>query len=168
MVVDALERIMALDVQMVVLGTGEWHFEEAFRAAQQQYPGRFSAQLMYSGSLSNVIYAGADIFLMPSVSEPCGLSQMIAMRFGTVPVVRETGGLRDSVPPYNKYTGEGRGFTFTNADSGDMFWVLEQAVNLFHTDRKAWRALQKAGMTADFTWNHSAGEYLDIYQQLLG
>ncbi|MBO5917991.1 MAG: glycogen synthase GlgA [Oscillospiraceae bacterium] len=168
MVVDALDKIMEQPVQMVVLGTGDWYFEEAFRTAQQQYPGRFSAQLMYSASLSNVIYAGADIFLMPSVSEPCGLSQMIAMRFGTVPVVRETGGLRDSVPPYNKYTGEGRGFSFANADSGDMLWALEQAVNLFHTDRKAWRALQKAGMTADFTWNHSAGEYLDIYQQLLG
>ena len=167
MVVDALDKIMELNVQMVVLGTGDWYFEEAFRTAQQQYPGRFSAQLMYSAALSNIIYAGADLFLMPSVSEPCGLSQMIAMRFGTVPVVRETGGLRDSVPPYNKYTGEGRGFTFSNADARDMLWVLEQAVTLFHDDRKAWRALQKAGMTADFTWSHSAQEYLNIYAQLL-
>ena len=164
MVVDALHRIMQLDVQMVVLGTGDWHFEEAFRAAQQQYPGRFSAQIMYS---SNVIYAGSDIFLMPSVSEPCGLSQMIAMRFGAVPVVRETGGLRDSVPPYNKFTGEGRGFSFANADPGELVWAVEQAVNLWTTDKKAFRALQKAGMTADFTWNHSAKEYLDIYAQLL-
>ena len=167
MVVDALHRIMELDVQMVVLGTGDWHFEEAFRAAQRQYPGRFSAQIMYSSTLSNVIYAGADIFLMPSVSEPCGLSQMIAMRFGAVPVVRETGGLRDSVPPYNKFTGEGRGFSFTNADPGELVWAVEQAVNLYSADKKAFRALQKAGMTADFTWNHSAQEYLDIYAQLL-
>ncbi len=167
MVVDALNRIMELDVQMVVLGTGDWHFEEAFRAAQRQYPGRFSAQIMYSSTLSNVIYAGADIFLMPSVSEPCGLSQMIAMRFGAVPVVRETGGLRDSVPPYNKFTGEGRGFSFANADPGELVWALEQAVTLYSTDKKAFRALQKAGMTADFTWNHSAKEYLDIYAQLL-
>ena len=167
MVVDALSQIMELDVQMVVLGTGDWHFEEAFRSAQQQYPGRFSAQIMYSSTLSNVIYAGADLFLMPSVSEPCGLSQMIAMRFGAVPVVRETGGLRDSVPPYNQYTGEGRGFTFSNADSGDLLWALRRAVELYSTDRKAFRTLQKAGMTADFTWNHSAKEYLDIYTQLL-
>ena len=167
MVVDALDQIMEMDVQMVVLGTGDWHFEEAFRAAQRQYPGRFSAQIMYSAALSNVIYAGADLFLMPSVSEPCGLSQMIAMRFGTVPVVRETGGLRDSVPPYNKFTGEGRGFTFANADSSDLVWVLRQAVELYSTDKKAFRALQKAGLTADFTWNHSAQEYLDIYTQLL-
>ena len=168
MVVDALNRIMGLDVQMVVLGTGDWQFEEAFRAAQRQYPGRFSAQIMYSAALSNVIYAGADLFLMPSVSEPCGLSQMIAMRFGTVPVVRETGGLKDSVPPYNKYTGEGRGFTFANVNADDMVWVLREAVELYSTNRKAWRGLMKADMTADFTWNQSAKEYLDIYQAITG
>ena len=167
MVVDALPQIMEMDVQMVVLGTGDWHFEEAFRAAQHQFPGRFSAQIMYSAALSNVIYAGADLFLMPSVSEPCGLSQMIAMRFGTVPVVRETGGLRDSVPPYNQYTGEGRGFSFANADPADLLYALRRAVGLYSDDRKAFRALQKAGMTADFTWKHSAKEYLDIYAQLL-
>ena len=168
MVTEVLDRIMSLNVQMVVLGTGEWQYEEAFRNAQARYPGRFSAQIMYSASLSNVIYAGADLLLMPSVSEPCGLSQMIAMRFGTIPVVRETGGLRDSVPPYNKYTGEGRGFSFANVDSGDLIHVLSQAVELYHTDTKAWRRLQKAGMTADFTWNNSAKLYLDIYQKILG
>jgi len=167
MVVDVLERMMELNVQMVVLGTGDWQFEEAFRTAQRQYPGRFSAQIMYSAALSNVVYAGADLFLMPSVSEPCGLSQMIAMRFGTVPVVRETGGLRDSVPPYNQYTGEGRGFTFANADPADLFHALQRAVELYSADKKAFRTLQKAGMTADFTWKNSAGEYLDIYKQLL-
>ena len=168
MVVDSLHKIMDMDVQMVVLGTGDWQYEEAFRSAQRQYPGRFSAQIMYSAALSNVIYAGADLFLMPSVSEPCGLSQMIAMRFGTVPVVRETGGLRDSVPAYNQYTGEGRGFTFANADPDDMMWALSRAVDLYHTDTKNWRAIQKAGMTADFTWNQSAKEYLDIYQLVTG
>ena len=168
LVVDALHQIMEMDVQMVVLGTGDWHFEEAFRAAQRQYPSRFSAQIMYSSALSNVIYAGADLFLMPSISEPCGLSQMIAMRFGTIPVVRETGGLKDSVPPYNKYTGEGRGFTFANASPDDMLWVLREAVDLYHNDKKAWRGLQKAGMTADFSWTQSAQEYLDIYQRITG
>ena len=168
MVVDSLHKIMEMDVQMVVLGTGDWQYEEAFRTAQRQYPGRFSAQIMYSVALSNVIYAGADLFLMPSVSEPCGLSQMIAMRFGTVPVVRETGGLRDSVPAYNQYTGEGRGFTFANVDPDDMMWALSRAVDLYHTDTKVWRTIQKAGMTADFTWNHSAGEYLDIYRLITG
>ena len=168
MVVQALDRIMEQDVQMVVLGTGEWQYEEAFKDAQQRYPGRFSAQILYSGALSNVIYAGADIFLMPSVSEPCGLSQMIAMRFGTVPVVRETGGLKDSVTPYNQYTGEGRGFTFANVDTDDMLWALIRAVDVYAGNTKAWRALQKAGMTADFTWNQSAKEYEDIYNTITG
>ena len=97
---------------------------------------------------------------MPSVSEPCGLSQMIAMRYGTVPVVRETGGLKDTVTPYNKFTGEGRGFTFANINAGDMVWVLREAADLYHSN-KAWRALQKAGMTADFSWDASARQYLE-------
>ncbi len=166
LVTDALHDIMGLDVQMVVLGTGDWQYEEAFRRAQGQYPGRFSAQLTYSASLSNMVYAGADLFLMPSVSEPCGLSQMIAMRFGTVPVVRETGGLKDTVTPYNKFEGTGRGFTFSNISAGDMTWVLREAVELYHSNKKAWRGLQKEGMTADFSWSSSAKQYLDIYQRI--
>lgn len=168
LVTDVLHEIMSMDVQMVVLGTGDWQYEEAFRHAQSQYPGRFSAQITYSAPLSDMIYAGSDLFLMPSISEPCGLSQMIAMRFGTVPVVRETGGLKDTVIPYNKFSGEGRGFTFTNINAGDMLWVLREAVELYSEDKKAWRALQKAGMTADFSWTNSARQYLDIYQRILG
>lgn len=166
LVTEALGRIMEQDVQMVVLGTGEWYFEQAFRDAERQYPGRFSAQILYSGALSNVIYAGSDLLLMPSVSEPCGLSQMIAMRFGTLPIVRETGGLRDSVPPYDPRTGRGRGFTFASADAGDMLGAIRSAVELYRTDRPAWRKLQKSAMTADFSWNKSAQEYLDIYDQI--
>ena len=105
---------------------------------------------------------------MPSEAEPCGLSQMIAMRYGTVPVVRETGGLKDTVYPYNKFTGEGRGFTFANISAHDMMWVLREAVDLYHNNKKAWKALIKAGMTADFSWNKSAGEYLEIYSWLTG
>ena len=157
-----------MDVQMIVLGTGDWNYEEAFRQAQNQYPGRFAAQLTYSAPLSNMIYAGADLFLMPSISEPCGLSQMIAMRFGTVPVVRETGGLKDTVTPYNKFEGTGRGFTFSNINSGDLLWVLREAVDLYHNNTKAWRGLQKEGMTADFSWTNSAKQYLNIYQRILG
>jgi starch synthase len=105
---------------------------------------------------------------MPSISEPCGLSQMIAMRFGTVPVVRETGGLKDTVIPYNKFTGEGCGFTFTNINANDMVWVLREAVDLYHNDIKSWRVLQKAGMTADFSWSKSAKQYSDIYRCIHG
>ena len=144
---------MEMDVQMVVLGTGDWQYEEAFQNAQRQYPGRFSAQITYSGPLSNMIYAGADLFLMPSI---------------TVPIVRETGGLKDTVLPYNKFTGEGRGFTFSDINAGDMLWVIREAVDLYYNDKEAWRGLQKAGMTADFSWDHSAQEYLDIYQRISG
>lgn len=168
LVTDALHDIMGLDVQMVVLGTGEWQYEEAFRNAQGQYPGRFAAHLAYSPALSNLVYAGSDLFLMPSVSEPCGLSQLIAMRFGSIPVVRETGGLKDTVPPYNKYTGEGRGFTFTNINAGDMVWVLREATALYRSNKPAWRALQKAGMTADFSWGPSAKQYLEVYRRAMG
>ena len=168
LVTDIIHEIMAMNVQMVVLGTGDWQYEEAFRHAQNQYPGRFAAQLTYSAPLSNMIYAGADLFLMPSISEPCGLSQMIAMRFGTVPVVRETGGLKDTVTPYNKFEGTGRGFTFSNINSGDLLWVLREAVDLYHNNTKAWRGLQKEGMTADFSWTNSAKQYLNIYQRILG
>ena len=105
---------------------------------------------------------------MPSISEPCGLSQLIAMRFGTIPVVRETGGLKDTVTPYNKFEGTGRGFTFANINASDMVWVLREAVALYHGDKKAWRGLQKEGMTADFSWAASAKQYLDIYQRIQG
>ena len=168
MVTEVLHEIMELDVQMVVLGTGDWQFEEAFRQAQEQYPGRFAAKLAYSAPLSNMIYAGADLFLMPSVSEPCGLSQMIAMRFGTIPLVRETGGLKDTVIPYNPSEGTGRGFTFANVNAQDMLWVLREAIELYYTSKTAWRSIQKAGMTADFSWTNSAKQYLDIYQRALG
>ena len=105
---------------------------------------------------------------MPSVSEPCGLSQIIAMRYGTVPVVRETGGLRDTVPPYNKETGEGRGFTFANIDANDMVYALQSAVDLYFSSKTAWRNIQKAGMTADFSWDNSAQQYIAIYERISG
>jgi len=161
LVASALPEIMGMDVQMVVLGTGDWNFEEAFRHAAAQYPGRFSAQIMYSASLSTAIYGGADLFLMPSVAEPCGLSQMIAMRYGTLPIVRETGGLKDSVIPHR--VPGGTGFTFADINVHDMVWVIREAVDLYHNDKKAWKALMKNAMTADFSWKRSAGEYLEIY-----
>lgn len=166
MVTDVLNNIMEQNVQMVVLGTGDWQYEEAFRHAQWQYPGRFSAQLAYSGPLSEQIYAGADMFLMPSVSEPCGLSQMIAMRFGTLPIVRETGGLKDTVFPYNRFEGTGRGFTFADINAYDMLWVIREAIGLFYNNQEAWVSMQREGMTADFSWNQSAQEYLNIYQRI--
>ena len=168
LVTDVLDKIMELDVQMVVLGTGDWKFEECFRQAQAKYPGRFAAQLTYSAPLSNKIYAGADLFLMPSLSEPCGLSQIIAMRFGTVPIVRETGGLKDTVFPYNKYTDDGRGFTFTEINAQDMLRVINEAVDLYAGNKEDFKKLQIAGMTADFSWTNSAKQYLAIYRKIVG
>ncbi len=162
----ALPNLMDMDLQMVVLGTGDWKYEEAFRTAAAQYPGRFSAQLMYSASLSNAVYAGADLFLMPSVSEPCGLSQMIAMRYGTLPIVRETGGLKDTVIPVG--LPDARGFTFADINANDMSHVIWEATQLYRNDPKQWKKLQINGMTADFSWKGPAKKYLDIYHRLTG
>ena len=169
LVANSIHDIMGMDVQMVVLGTGEWNFEEAFRHAQAQYPGRFAARLQYSASLSTAIYGGADLFLMPSLAEPCGLSQMIAMRYGTIPVVRETGGLKDTVIPHGVFGDTG--FTFANINAHDMVWVLGEAVGLYYNDKDGedgWRVLQRNGMTKDFSWNNPAREYEDVYYQITG
>ena len=169
LVANSMHEIMGMNVQMVVLGTGEWNFEEAFRQAQAQYPGRFAARLQYSASLSTAIYGGADLFLMPSLAEPCGLSQMIAMRYGTVPVVRETGGLKDTVIPHGVFGDTG--FTFANINAHDMVWVLGEAVGLYYNNKDGedgWRVLQRNGMTRDFSWNNPAREYEDVYYQITG
>ena len=168
LITSGFHRMMECNIQFVLLGTGEWGYEQFFRDMQNQYPGRVSANIMYSGSLSSAIYAGADLYLMPSISEPCGLSQMIAMRYGTIPVVRETGGLRDSVFPYNKFTGEGRGFTFAHINTDDMIHVLRQAVDLYTFEKKAWTAMMVRDMETDFSWSRSAESYLEVYSWITG
>lgn len=168
LVTAAIHEIMGMDVQMIVLGTGDWNYEEAFRQAQNQYPGRFAAHMMYSPNLSTAIYGGADLFLMPSISEPCGLSQMIAMRYGTVPIVRETGGLKDSVHPYEAWRDAGTGFTFANYSSADMLHVIREAVSLYRDDPAAFARLRLRAMEQDFSWDRSAGEYLKIYAAVTG
>lgn len=168
LVQQAFRGIMELPVQVVVLGKGDYKYEEFFRWAQQQYPGRVCAYIGYNEGMSLNVYAGADLFLMPSRSEPCGLSQMIAMRYGAVPIVRETGGLKDTVQPYEAWRDSGNGFTFANYDSGDMLSVISQAVELYHGDQEAFRRLQKRGMTGDFSWHKSAQEYCRIYDRLIG
>jgi len=154
-------------VQFVVLGRGDWHFEQLFANAQSSYAGRLSASIMVNFGLSMKIFGGADLFLMPSQSEPCGLTQMMAMRYGAVPVVRETGGLRDTVSPYLAETGEGTGFTFANYNAGDMTHVLRQAVETY-ADKEAWLGLQKRGMAQSFGWVAPAAKYLALYRQLTG
>ena len=159
-------RIMSRSVQMVVLGTGDANYEEEFRALEAAYPGQMCARITFDSDLSHRMYAGADILLMPSEFEPCGLSQMIAMRYGTIPVVRETGGLRDSVTPYNKFTGEGTGFSFANINGEEMGDALMEACELFWTDKPAWEHLQKQGMHANFSWEKAAERYMEMYYGL--
>ena len=155
-------------MQLVVLGTGDQRYEEFFHWAAQQYPGRMAVRLDYNEELSMAIYAGADLFLMPSKSEPCGLSQMIAMRYGTVPIVRETGGLKDTVHPYEAWRDAGNGFTFANYASNDMLHVIREAVFLYKDFPDVFSRLRKRAMACDFSWARSAGEYLRIYAGVTG
>ena len=158
--------IMRQDVQMVVLGMGEGRYFNLFSWAEGEYKGRIAARFTMDHALAHKIYAGADIFLMPSQFEPCGLSQMIAMRYGTIPIVRETGGLRDTVLSYNEFTGEGNGFTFFNYNAHDMLHVIERSVGYYKNRRDIWATLQQRGMTGDYSWTHSAGEYMKLYESL--
>ena len=166
LVQQAMYGIMAAGCQFVVLGTGDRGYEDFFRWKAGQYPGRLSAQILYAEDLSRRVYAAADLFLMPSRSEPCGLSQMIAMRYGAVPIVRETGGLKDTVHAYEAWNGAGNGFSFTNYNAGDMCYVIGEAVDLYHQKPEAYKALRKRGMAEDFSWARSAKKYREIYDSI--
>ncbi len=168
LICEVLHDMMELPVQLVVLGKGDKKFEEFFAWAAQQYAGRMAVRLDYNEALSMAIYSGCDLFLMPSKSEPCGLSQMIAMRYGTVPIVRETGGLKDSVQPYEDWRDAGTGFTFANYSSSDMLYVIREAVSLYLEYPEAFARLRQRAMECDFTWNRSANEYLRIYAGICG
>ena len=154
------------DLQLVVLGRGEWRYEQLFQEARRRYPGKLSVNILFSEDLARRIYAGADLLLMPSKSEPCGLSQMVAMRYGTLPLVRETGGLADTVQAYNAATGEGNSFSFTNYNAHDMLYTLQAAISLYREDRAVWDKLVTRGMETDFSWNASAARYLSLYRSL--
>ena len=168
LVCEVLHDMMELPMQLVVLGKGDRKYEEFFRWAANQYPGRMAVRLDYNEELSMAIYAGADLFLMPSRSEPCGLSQMIAMRYGTVPIVRETGGLKDTVRPYEAWRDAGNGFTFANYAGSDMLYVIREAVYLYKDYPDAFARLRRRAMESDFSWARSAGEYLHIYSTVTG
>lgn len=165
---EVMGDIMELPVQFVLLGSGDAAYEDFFRHAAERWPERMSIRLGYDEALSMAIYAGADLFLMPSRSEPCGLSQMIAMRYGTVPIVRETGGLKDTVQPYEAWRDAGTGFTFANYSSADMLHVIREAVYLYKDYPDAFARLRRRAMERDFSWNRSAGDYLKIYAAVTG
>lgn len=163
LVMYALDRILSGGVQVAVLGTGDRDYEDGLRYFQDKHPGTMAARIEFDPALSQRMYAAADMFLMPSKFEPCGLSQIIAMRYGTLPIVRETGGLKDTVIPYNEFTGEGTGFSFSNFNGDEMGDAVFRAARLFWDNRDAWNQLVTQAMSQDFSWTRSADKYLDLY-----
>ena len=166
LVMRTFDDIMAYGTQFVLLGTGDEKYENFFLKKAEAYGGRAVAVLGFSGELANQIYAGADLFLMPSISEPCGLAQMIAMRYGTVPIVRETGGLADSVKPFNPVTGKGNGVTFSSVNAHDMLYAVSRALD-YYKDHKLWNTLMTNAMKSDFSWKNSTMEYISVYEDLM-
>ena len=162
-----ISDIMRQKVQLVVLGMGEGRYFNLFSWAEGEYKGRVAARFTMDHALAHQIYAGTDLFLMPSQFEPCGLSQMIAMRYGTLPIVRETGGLRDTVLSYNEETGMGNGFSFFNYNAHDMLHTIERALDFYQNKPEVWKTLHERGMKGDYSWSHSAKDYLNLYLRLV-
>ena len=162
-----ISELLNMDLQLIVLGTGDKKYEDMFLWAQGVYPEKMSANIRYDGVLAQRIYAACDMFLMPSLFEPCGLSQMFAMRYGTVPIVRETGGLKDTVIPYNEFTGVGTGFSFANYNAHEMKEAILRAMNAYK-DKQKWQSIVRQCMSMDFSWEKSAWEYANLYGQICG
>ena len=160
-----LDEILQQNVQLVVLGTGEKRYEDMFKYFEQKYPHKLKVNLCYNEELSHKIYAGCDGFLMPSLFEPCGLSQLMSLRYGTVPIVRETGGLKDTVIPYNEIENTGTGFSFANYNAHDMLYTVQYALRVFE-DKKQWNGIVKRAMGKDYSWKNSAKEYQKLYENL--
>ena len=163
---SVFDDILAKGIQMVVLGTGDWKYESMLKDMQRKYPEKLRAIINFSSDMASKIYAAADMFLMPSKFEPCGLSQMIAMRYGTAPIVRETGGLKDTVVPYNGSTGQGNGFTFYSYNAHDMLYAIERAVGLYYDYKDDWKKLIANAMSADFSWDRISEQYVELYDRL--
>ena len=168
-----MDELCTDDIQLVVLGTGDEQYENMFRHYDWKYHDRVSAQIYYSNELSHKIYAGCDAFLMPSLFEPCGLSQLMALRYGTVPIVRlpivrETGGLKDTVEPYNEYEGKGTGFSFANYNAHEMLDTINYAKYIYYNKKREWNKIIDRAMAADFSWNTSAKKYQELYDWLIG
>ena len=166
LLLNVIHEILSMDLQLVVLGTGDWKYENALREVGKQYPTKLATAIYFSGDIASKIYGASDMFLMPSKYEPCGLSQMIAMRYGSVPIVRETGGLKDTVPAYDPTTGEGLGFTFKTYNAHDMLGAVRRAVEAY-SDRDKWfTGIVRNAMAADFSWKKSAEDYLKLYESI--
>ena len=167
LLVNISDRLLQQNIQLVILGNGDLHYEEHFKWLEYRYGNKVSTNIKFDNALANKIYAASDMFLMPSLFEPCGLGQLIALRYGSIPIVRETGGLKDTVTAYNEYTGEGNGFSFTNYNSDDLYNLIEYALSIYK-DKKQWNKLIKQGMNCDNSWDKSSYIYLNIYRELTG
>ena len=163
-----MEELCDTDTQLVILGTGDPKYENLFRHYEWKYHGRVSSNIYYNNERAHKIYAACDAFLMPSLFEPCGLSQLISLRYGTVPIVRETGGLRDTVVPYNEYEGTGTGFSFANYNAHEMLSIVRYAKHIYYNKKREWNKLVDRGMAMDFSWKSSAKKYEDLYRNMLG
>jgi starch synthase len=159
-----MDEFLSQDIQLVILGTGEGRYENMFRHYAWRYPQKVSANLNFNAELAQRIYAASDIFMMPSVYEPCGLGQLFAMRYGTIPLVRKTGGLADTVSPFNAETGEGNGFVFEDYVASGLMWAIRQAIEKYHTPD--WSTLMKNAMSGEYSWNRAAREYIDMYEKI--
>ncbi len=166
LVLEEMENLLQFDVQFILLGTGEHDFEEGFRYFAQKYPDKCAAAISFDIALAQKLYAAADLFLMPSAFEPCGLSQMIAMRYGTLPVVHEIGGLKDTVDSYNPITKQGTGFGFQEFSPFYLMNALKQGIELYESDQTTWNALVKQAMKKDFSWNQSSDLYVELYNTI--
>ena len=162
-----LRRLLEREVQLVIVGTGEAKYEHALLSVANEYPGKFSMNLRFDPALASRVYAGSDIYLMPSKSEPCGLSQLIAMHYGTIPIVNATGGLKDTVLPFNPETGEGRGYTFQSYNGDDFLGAIDRALGDYYENRAAWDRLAKNDMAVDFSWKQPAQKYMEMYESVL-
>lgn len=166
LIINIIDRLLQNDVQVVILGTGDYLYEETFKNLQYRYPDKISANIRFDNALAHKIYAASDMFLMPSLFEPCGLGQLIALRYGTIPVVRETGGLRDTINPYNQYNGAGNGFGFRNYNSNELMATIEYALDLYH-NKEHWNRIVRQAMESNNSWEKSAKEYKKLYDEVL-
>ncbi len=168
LVTHIIDELLSMeDIQLVIVGTGDKQYEDFFRSLAWKYPQKVSANICFNEALAHKVYAGSDIFLMPSQYEPCGIGQLIALRYGSIPVVRQTGGLNDTITGYNKHTGEGNGFVFPNYNAHELLYTIKGALGLYG-DCAAWEGLMKNAMNSDYSWNHSADEYIALYEMIKG
>ena len=163
LIVNMIDRLLQRDIQLVILGTGDYWYEETFKNLQYRYPDKVSANIKFDNTLAHKIYAATDMFLMPSLFEPCGLGQLIALRYGSIPIVRETGGLKDTISPYNQYTGVGNGFGFKNFNSNELMQIIEYALTIYN-DKNAWNNIIRQAMNSDNSWEKSAMQYKWLYE----